>query len=440
MGVLRGLRLSRRVVRQYEYGMEISQGVRQVADLPVMHELDDPNWGTNFDWINDDLFGRDYQGLMRTSSGVILAYTNHDVGGLAVHPKCSHQTLTAITTDMQANPGLQSDGIARLLEHGSFVQRAPLHKPNKQMTIRRFTAQMVPELQREFSAVVAALLDQWLDGGELDFVSSFARKSVAQFWCRTIGLTEEESAHLVALAGDVNLLFKLAPSTEDVNTCNRSSVEYLELFTACLRRGTATGDYPMLSALVADYDATENAVRPPDPFTSFAINVVDGFHTLPVFISGLISGLVTAGLQPADFSTESSTFAAAVFLEGTRLHPALTATYRQATEDFIFDDVFIPEDSNIAMLWLFSNRDPALFTDPKKFLLERPNRAKQHAFGGGIYGCSGRNLVKALCETLLTEFATRRVRITPTGESHWQPATLLHELDRLPVELQQASS
>jgi hypothetical protein len=44
------------VVRQYVHGMETSQGVRQVADLPVMHGLDDPNWGTDFDWINDDLF------------------------------------------------------------------------------------------------------------------------------------------------------------------------------------------------------------------------------------------------------------------------------------------------------------------------------------------------------------------------------------------------
>lgn len=62
---------------------------RQLDDLPIMDELDAPDWGVDFSWVTDDLFARDYQGLMRSSWGDLVAYRNADVEALVAHPQVS---------------------------------------------------------------------------------------------------------------------------------------------------------------------------------------------------------------------------------------------------------------------------------------------------------------------------------------------------------------
>ena len=86
------------------------------------------------------------------------------------------------------------------------------------------------------------------------------------------------------------------------------------------------------------------------------------------------------------------------------------------------------------MVWLLGNRDPEAFDCPNKYQLERPNRS-QRTFGGGFYICPGRNVVKLVCETVLTALTAQSVDVALTGDVSFVPGSALHEVARMPASI-----
>jgi hypothetical protein len=68
-----------------------SPGDRTIDDLPLFSEIDQPDFGPDFDALCQELFARPYQGLVRTSEGgytggSLLVYRNRDIKALVSHP------------------------------------------------------------------------------------------------------------------------------------------------------------------------------------------------------------------------------------------------------------------------------------------------------------------------------------------------------------------
>jgi len=49
---------------------------RNIEDLPRFDGFDRPDFGADFDWIADDLFQRDYQGLLQHEVHGVMVYRN----------------------------------------------------------------------------------------------------------------------------------------------------------------------------------------------------------------------------------------------------------------------------------------------------------------------------------------------------------------------------
>ena len=101
--------------------------------------------------------------------------------------------------------------------------------------------------------------------------------------------------------------------------------------------------------------------------------------------------------------------------ESLRFDPpvlGLCRTNNVATE---VGGVAIPEDSKVMVLYASANRDPALFTNPDEFRLDRPlTDLKKHlAFSWGIHYCLGAGLARLsgriAVETLASRFPTMRL-------------------------------
>ena len=74
----------------------------------------------------------------------------------------------------------------------------------------------------------------------------------------------------------------------------------------------------------------------------------------------------------------------------------LTLTVRSitGTPTDLFD-VTIPAGAIVMVMFGAANRDPAMFPEPAKLDLERPNSNRHLAFGYGIHSCIGRTLATA---------------------------------------------
>jgi cytochrome P450 len=397
-----------------------------------MDEFEAPDFGADFRWVTADLFAREYQGVMRSPWGDVVAYRNADVEALVAHPQVSHQT-TDVQIEPFRPPGTSDDfGLARFMRASTFTFRPPDHGPVKKLTTRPLTPKSVARYRDDFTGVVRSLVDEACARGEIEFVRDFVKPSLVGFWGSALGLSQDEANHVIDVADQFMLSFRVAPDEEQISAANRGGDEYMEIVASWIARAQRSGNCPLVADLAGQYAALDEQMRTETAEDFLAAGLQDGFHTLIAMLTSCAFALVEAGIQPAR-QPDAVSFAGPAFDEAARIHSAVTFTQRQATDDLVHDGVLIPRDTNISMVWLFSNRDPDVFDQPMEYRLDRSNRSKQFGFGGGPYVCAGRNLTKALGEVLLSELVRGSVTIEPAGEPEWVPGSLIHALETFPV-------
>jgi hypothetical protein len=110
-------------------------------------------------------------------------------------------------------------------------------------------------------------------------------------------------------------------------------------------------------------------------------------------------------------------------------------TIRVLHEDAEFGGHRIPADSEVlAILW-GANRDPAVFADPDRFDVTRPNAREHLAFGGGTHLCLGAHLARMEAQEALGALVTRAPGLTLERERIEWGASLFRVPARLPVRL-----
>ncbi len=89
--------------------------------------------------------------------------------------------------------------------------------------------------------------------------------------------------------------------------------------------------------------------------------------------------------------------------------------------------------SLIILLLGGANRDPAVFTDPDRFDVQRPEAAENLAFSSGIHYCIGAALARLEGEVGLQALFRRFPDLTLAGSPHRRPTRVLRGYDTIPV-------
>lgn len=412
---------------------------RTMADLPVFAEIDDPAWGIDFAWVTEDLFRRDYQGPMRTSWGDLVVYRNADIAAIQKSPAVSHQSMDTILTSFgHHEPALTS--LEEFFRYSTFSMQQPQHMPSKRLIMPPLAPAAVSPFASDFAHLVRERIEAAVDAGEVEFLNQFVRPVVGAFWSRALDIPLEDCHRLMRLAHDFIGSFLLAPTEEELGIADRGVRDYIGLLVPALRRTAERGSSPMVARLLADYGAMDGGVgKPADPIHHFALALVDGFNTLASGLAALVHTLVAADFDVSTPPSDIGRFATQAFMEGSRLHPPVALTMREAIDDLVLDELLIPKGTSIVVLWMLGNRDPEFFPDPDQFRLERENRIRQYTFASGGYVCAGRNVFQALGEVLLAELATAQVLIEPAGPPTWIGGSMTHELSSLPLAFRRTS-
>ena len=69
-------------------------------------------------------------------------------------------------------------------------------------------------------------------------------------------------------------------------------------------------------------------------------------------------------------------------------------TQRIALDDAELGGRAVPKGSIVALLFMAANHDPAVFEDPTRLDLDRPNANRHLTFGGGAHYCLGASLAR----------------------------------------------
>ena len=111
--------------------------------------------------------------------------------------------------------------------------------------------------------------------------------------------------------------------------------------------------------------------------------------------------------------------------EVLRFDSSVIAWRRRTTEAVEIGGVSVSADANLLLLLGSANRDPAVFGDPERFDIHRPNAKEHLSLGFGAHYCLGAPLARLEARIVLEELSARlpSLRLIPGQTLRFQPNT-----------------
>ena len=123
--------------------------------------------------------------------------------------------------------------------------------------------------------------------------------------------------------------------------------------------------------------------------------------------------------------------------ESLRYDPPVLGLFRSTTRDVSLHGVTIPRGAKVMLHYAAANRDPAMFSEPDRFRLDRPRaEASEHlAFGLGVHFCLGAALARLEAETALRALLERFRELSLAGSGERIAPFFLWGRRRLPLRI-----
>jgi cytochrome P450 len=299
----------------------------------------------------------------------------------------------------------------------------PHHKPYKQLLLPLFTAEAMTALEPRARAVCNELIDKFIGDGHCDAAQQYTRHIPVRVITHMLGVPETDSDRFIKWIHEI-----LELGITDQSVLSQAAGEMQEYFAGHI---------------------AERRNRPTDDLISELLEArIDGNPLDDQHLNGMLRLLLIAGID----TTWSAIGAALWHLSRTptdrdRLiaEPALMPTAieeflrafspvtmaREVVKDTEIGGCPIKAGNMVLLSFPAANRDPAMFPDADKVIIDRQEN-RHSAFGLGIHRCVGSNLARLEMTVAVEEWLKRIPRFTLAGDVGWSEGTVRGPR-RLPV-------
>ncbi len=316
---------------------------------------------------------------------------------------------------------------------------APAHTAERKLVSQAFSPRRIRRLENWLDELVPILLAEFDDrtgDGDRD-VMEFADEVPTRAMVRLLGLPEGDHVRFKNWANAFMLSSTMTPEERMASNFEMVTA-FTERVTEKLARVDDSQDIEdaedLISALLrAELDGQRLT---PEQVVRFCVTlVVAGSETTTYLIGSVLDAMarepaVTARLR-ADRSLLST------FIEEVARLAGPNRLFRIATRDVEIDGAKIRKGEWVALFFGSANHDPAVFEDPARLDLDRPNIRQHLAFGHGLHFCLGAPLARLEVLSIVNAVLDRYSVIGLSEEpAERQTASLLtHGFVRLPMQL-----
>jgi cytochrome P450 len=246
---------------------------------------------------------------------------------------------------------------------------------------------------------VDALIDAFAADGSVELRRAFAGPLAAAIVTRALGLDRGEVEAVLGWYGAI------VETVTDITAGRARSSAGDEAFGLLQTRlqdviRTANGSSLLAAA------AAQSSLSHDELISNAAVLLFGGIETT----EGMIANAVLALLQHPDelqqVRSDPDRLDAALE-ESLRLEPAAAMVDRYATTDLELAGAEIAEGDLVRVSIAAANRDPAIFADPDRFDLDRPQPRRHLAFAHGPHVCVGVHLARLEARTALARLPAR---------------------------------
>ncbi|ABS65098.1 cytochrome P450 [Parvibaculum lavamentivorans DS-1] len=306
-------------------------------------------------------------------------------------------------------------------DHRIFSSRDPLQEQSSAPTLMLVNHDN-PEHDRLRSIVNLAFsrprieaLDPWvreivggmvagLGDGDTEVMEALAARIPARIMVGLLGLPEEVVDRFRHWATAFMLSADLDPAEREASNAElvRYFTETVDSLYGALEAGDPVPDGLIAALLKAEVDGEQLTL---DEVIRFCITlVVAGSETTTFLLGNLLHNLAVMPDIRAQLAANRALIGP--FIDESLRHSGPPQRlFRIATQDVEVGGARISKGDWVALFFAAANHDPAMFPDPEKFDISRPNLNKQLTFGVGIHHCLGSALARmegrALIEAIL---------------------------------------
>ncbi|MDN4519493.1 cytochrome P450 [Mycolicibacterium austroafricanum] len=278
--------------------------------------------------------------------------------------------------------------------------------------------------------IVRACLDDHIASGRIDFVDDLANVVPAVLTLAMLGVPLEkwtmysEPAHASVYT---------PPDSPDVERVREMFMAMgIDLFTNLvhIRDNPRPGIINALARLRIDGEA------PPDIELIGMLNLLigGGFDTTTALTAHALEWLSEHPEERSRLSRERDTLLDPATEEFLRYFTPAPGDARTVAEDITVSDVELREGQRLWLSWAMANRDPAVFAEPDRIVLDRKGN-RHFSFGLGVHRCIGSNVARTVFKAMLTAVLDRMpdYRCLPEGTVHYDSIGVIQGMRHLPA-------
>lgn len=314
-----------------------------------------------------------------------------------------------------------------------LVTEPPDHTRYRKLVTRVFTVRAVEQLRGRTEEIAHALLDQLDPSSPAELVSAYCARLPLTVITEILGVEPADQERVLTFGTAAAPSLDLGLSWRSFREVEAALIDFDLWLTAHLEHLRAHPADNLMSKLVA---AKEEGVGLNDAELKATAGLVlaAGFETTVNLLGNAIALFDAHPDQLKQLQAEPGLWPNAVD-EVLRIDPPVLLTGRMAVRDTEVAGMRVPEGAIVSTLLAGANRDPAVFTDPDRFDVSRPNAGEHLSFSAGRHYCLGASLARMEGEVGLRVLYDRYPDLALLPGARRRTTRILRGFDVLPARL-----
>ncbi|MGW3633896.1 cytochrome P450 [Streptomyces sp. NPDC005122] len=305
------------------------------------------------------------------------------------------------------------------IDESLLVLNPPEHTRLRRIAGPLFTPHAMRDLTPAVEKVVTRILDEVAGREQFDLVADFARRIPLEVICDLFDVPGADRDTFVRWGGVLaNTLdgIRTLGERRDVRRALAEMTEFLGALVEERRREPGDDLVSRLAAAAPEGEPLDGRTL----VVLVGMLLIAGFETVVNAIAGAAVVLLEHPDQKA-LLLDDLDLAAEAVEEFLRYEPPVQVLLRVAQEPVALGEAELPAGAMLAIAIGGANRDPAVFDDPHRFDLRRPNKRDHLAFSAGIHYCLGAGLARLESELALRHLFSRMPRLALAGRPQLRP-------------------
>jgi hypothetical protein len=324
----------------------------------------------------------------------------------------------------------------RIVNAFLLLMNPPAHTRLRGLVSKAFSARQAHELRALTQRLADGLVDEFIDGGRADLVEAFNYPLTVRVICAMLDI---ELEHSLAFQKETQALvktFELAPLTEaELAAANAAATRFETFFREVCRQRRSRPGADLVSLLLKAEEGGDR-LSEDEIIANIVMLFTAGHETTANMIGNALATLFRHPEELARLRAEPGLLPKAVE-ECLRFDTSVQIAARAALAPVELSGAPIKPGDTLYLALGAANRDPAVFDEPDRFRLDRPESTpKALAFGGGAHYCLGARLARIELETALETLFRRLPRLAIDAQPdglQWKPTFTVRGLESLPA-------